>query len=784
MPNPFHFHIVHQINIPKSINAKLVNNICGSFNVTNTNKGFSKASVGRKLVSKISIRESEVRMINIEIPMKTLQDFIRPFILALDLNHLTEFKNTSAQTTYHHVKELASQELESDKGNRLIDRDYEEHIITNMHDRLIQDLTTDANNDNLMYNTTFNDPYHFVGGKDSSFFSNLQQDNIILNKNDDILTEIKCVKSHSIDNIFCGEDDPENYELQKENKSVLKDVKDDSVNKHFIISNETSHVKKYTNDEHIDQSSQSNLKIENITSTDDSLSYDTSDLYSSSYFINSVGNKEQTKLLTHSWKENDAHEVKPIKESSKCELEGDTVRLKNYQHCSEVDKETPPPIKLTKNLQEMIDWMKKVEEIVKAISEIILKYVVEKCYDLQNDMLFPEFVPSQNIMKMFNTFKDIYDNNLSFLSNEELTYLKTKTILYTMTKIETNLECAHSLECTSIKKLKMIGLSKFVLDILNIFFNKCANVNLMENFKYFSGTHVTHSTPLKGDNIPLDTDTGPYRHESISANVKEIADEVDNNAHSTPSETDNISPNRNVETGQNEFTSSNFEKIIGKTISSENTNEHMSLKFENKKCVSKLRNEDHYGEEDIKLFQKKKSSTGNELYWVTVDKSPISKRNNISSKSNIVNIDEIPLRPPNDIATLTPISEEPQFNVVHNDGKKLDEIAEKSDCLFDFRAGGDHLLFGQFNNSVIGNEVTFTRNTSTTTNPYFEKANVLYLRTKKSQMHSEQKSNPESDISDDSFRSASQSSVTQNFLQDMIGDNIEDNWMGYEAAKF
>lgn len=206
---------------------------------------------------------------------------------------------------------------------------------------------------------------------------------------------------------------------------------------------------------------------------------------------------------------------------------------------------------------------------------------------------------------------------------------------------------------------------------------------------------------------------------------------------------------------------------------------------ESKKTNKNRNSDEEKGTENAEVTSfKKTAKSGSEIYWITLYDSPSrAKEPEIHSKKTAVNVDDIPLRPPDDHLEmnyvkriLSPILEEPRINLFDSELSNkdfetcMDPLYQKYDVLeksTDSTEIIDEVLSDETDtyvafdttdaNLVIDNEVDFCRVRTLTTNSYIQ---VKEAKFKHKCSNSDNKEN-ETPVVDS-----------------------EGNWMGFEGAMF
>lgn len=191
--------------------------------------------------------------------------------------------------------------------------------------------------------------------------------------------------------------------------------------------------------------------------------------------------------------------------------------------------------------------------------------------------------------------------------------------------------------------------------------------------------------------------------------------------------------------------------------------------------------------EDLTAFQKKKLQSGSELYWISINKSPKNVMETTPRKAVVINVDDIPLKPPADLVSctenhckrpLSPILEEAKCNLFNEfqennplpRSKVLSTYIENFEykATTDFLAGGDYVQFDKPENDVVLiNEAKFFRGPSSHHACYIQSSSVTF--------------HPNVNCLKQNNNNKVEST---HYSMKRYADNDEGNWMGYENAKF
>nr|XP_023026102.1 uncharacterized protein LOC111514097 [Leptinotarsa decemlineata] len=344
---------------------------------------------------------------------------------------------------------------------------------------------------------------------------------------------------------------------------------------------------------------------------------------------------------------------------------------------------------------------KTVEEIIIQLSNLILEYLIQQCYELKELILFPEVLHDSNfsklLTKMTQVYSEFYRTNLS---PEEKNEIRVSLATHTLKLLEIDERFNNSGDSGGSNTVsdKVFSISEFLNDILDHFFNSLETGGQFAEFA-----------------LPLDNSD-----ESVF--------------HSTP---------------------------------------------EQKRKQRKVRdNEDENFE--ITTFHKKTVKSGSDIYWMSVSNSPSLPKKPDTPQRPIINVDDIPLRPPEDLIApkraLSPIIEEPRVNLFYqfmddhefnilrdsnfnkhynqdNNNVESSYDSDKVDKILTERCMDSYISFDRpESNVVLSNEVNFFRTKTINTN--------AYVASKTSTFKNSQSDNKENEF-----------------------DNSGD-WMGYETAKF
>lgn len=323
--------------------------------------------------------------------------------------------------------------------------------------------------------------------------------------------------------------------------------------------------------------------------------------------------------------------------------------------------------------------------VVAKMSEEILDYLKRQCYEIKELVLFPEVLYDQNVQKLMNKLKILYDEYCSPLQSEEE---KNELRIHIATEVLTQLHLSDVSSASpegSFVSDKVFSTSEFVSDILDKFFHYLTQSdNSFNSFKesLVCGRSEVSSTP-------------DIKHIDI--------DSVYDDAESS------------------EVTS--FKRDVAQ-------------------------------------------KTGSESFWIAISKSSSGYLpRSPSCPRKVINVDDIPLKPPPDIlnrlslferSRLSPIVEEARKSLIFDDGSD-GEAGMCVDTEYDVLAGGDnknndtYIAFERPEINIVCDSTQFHRTNTINTTSYVTKSVVQFSRG--------------SEILDNS-------------------DSLEGDWMGYEKAKF
>lgn len=367
-----------------------------------------------------------------------------------------------------------------------------------------------------------------------------------------------------------------------------------------------------------------------------------------------------------------------------------------------------------------------LDEGVVILSQLILEYLIQQCFEIKELILFPEVLYDPNVVKLLSklneVFNEYYDNTLT---SEQRNDLRIAIASHTLKLLEFEDQSNSSEESATVNTVsdKVFSISEFLNDILDHFFDSLEKEYIFTDLVkcVIDDEHnIFHSTPEHERQTTITKDQNSL--DIISTGSFMIAEE------------NNVNITRVVE------------------------------KFEDLQVTS---------------FQKRASKrSGSELYWIAVTNSPMSKKPKTPNR-HIINVDDIPLRPPEYFETphrtLSPIVEEPRVNLFDSSLSDPDiftdvsvntrlEISTSSEEDFVMI---DNVLSDECNklnsyvsfnkpemNVAVCNSVNFVRTTTASANAFVQKKNAVFKS-----FDSENKENePPSDDSG--------------------------NWMGYDSAKF
>ncbi|KAK9874976.1 hypothetical protein WA026_005792 [Henosepilachna vigintioctopunctata] len=364
------------------------------------------------------------------------------------------------------------------------------------------------------------------------------------------------------------------------------------------------------------------------------------------------------------------------------------------------------------------------DEHIKTLADAIYDYLQEQCFEIRELVLFPEILHDRNLNKLLAKLKGMYDEFYSNkLGDEEKNELRMSISAAILSNLENdskvNAESSNDSSLLNIVSDKVFTITEFVSDILDSFFNL-----------------VSQSTCL----VLKEDSNG----ENFLEFTKPFRDDNGNLLHSTPES--------------------------GEIMESSNDVEKDPVNSPTDAVVT--------------AFKKDTSrKSGAETFWISCNASPQIRKGTPKTPKRVFNIDDIPLRPPEDLVFRSPennlcsIPEEARCNLFGPSydeecelGPRAPETHETVEVkLDDILAGGDGSYISLDEpemNVVVHNEVKFYR-ICTTNKSSFLKANSVTFQ--KNKINSENDSN-------ESFYSACGN------LKDKEDD--DGDWMGYDMAKF
>lgn len=149
--------------------------------------------------------------------------------------------------------------------------------------------------------------------------------------------------------------------------------------------------------------------------------------------------------------------------------------------------------------------------IVAKMSEEIFEYLKQQCYEIKELVLFPEVLYDQNVQKLIDKLKVLYDEHYSQVqSEEEKNELRIQIATEVLTQLHLNDVSSASPEGSFVSD-KVFSTSEFVSDILDKFFNHLTESdNATDSFRSFKeslicGKSEVSSTPETKRTIQIDS---------------------------------------------------------------------------------------------------------------------------------------------------------------------------------------------------------------------------------------------------------------------------------------
>ncbi|KAG5900132.1 hypothetical protein JTB14_012805 [Gonioctena quinquepunctata] len=357
---------------------------------------------------------------------------------------------------------------------------------------------------------------------------------------------------------------------------------------------------------------------------------------------------------------------------------------------------------LTEKSVKVTNLDKSVEEATIQLSNLILEYLIQQCFELKELILFPEVLHDQNFSKLLtkltDTYHEYYECNMTAEQKNEI---RVSLASYTLKLLEIDERFNNSEDSGGSNTIsdKIFSISEFLNDILDHFFNSF--------------------------------ETGSHFAEFASALVNEESGIL----HSTPEQ-----PKKQQYNSEEDFEITTFHKST-----------------------------------------KKKS--GSEMYWMSVSNSPtIPKRADTPNKP-ILNVDDIPLRPPEDLIApkraLSPIQEEPRVNLFYQFLNENEfDLLHDSDFNQQFNQD-ESIVESSVDSDVIDNILTQSCNNISSYIPFDEPDNNVVLSSQVNFFRTNTKNVNAYVKSKTAVFDNRQSENKENEALDDSGD-----WMGYDNAKF
>lgn len=154
-------------------------------------------------------------------------------------------------------------------------------------------------------------------------------------------------------------------------------------------------------------------------------------------------------------------------------------------------------------------------EVVLKMSDEIFQYLIRECYEIKELVLFPELIYNENVQKLMNKLKILYEEHcLSNMTEEEKNELRIQ-IAAVLMQVHLN-EVNSCSPDSSFLSDKAFSTSEFVSDILDKFFSFIAEENI---------TSFTHS--LTHNELSSTPKSNYYAHE-VTSFKKSVAEKSGN----------------------------------------------------------------------------------------------------------------------------------------------------------------------------------------------------------------------------------------------------------------
>lgn len=786
-PNPLHFHIVRYVNIPKNVAPTIIK-------VTPSMKRESYIFSNKKPI--VTVNVGHQKSISVDISLRTLKDFIFPFANALNFSKLTESTSVSSQTSY--VKFQRGKRLSSSSNfetynnysytplnlntseTKFCENEVYEETDTFENDimlKLKKNLIYDIINESILYKeTSLAETSQEITKKKICFNSDNQALNIDQNNDQNvvfvseetpgILIPVNITENSFHNNIYTTEYDFEsnvNIDLNK-NEGVNETFPNEKHDFEFNVETKidcnlteitkinnysTPNINVFTYDIEEVKNTDKLKKIENANEDVIAENNDESFCELKQEDVGSILNKKDFKQDLEELndsnefieKENEFDSIEHIEHKNlKRKCEGKNEKAPFLQNLTEADIEHCKLNFFEVNFANQNENNKSNKVTVNKEENVFLKEInslKEKYVFTPRSESFDEGIISDCISSLNSSIElqNSSDDSLNEIVNVIVDYLLGQSfevkelILFPELLYDENInKLLHKLQVL-LKDYVPSPTTDEEKNILRI------NIYLLVMKK------------LKDEKCPIEGNLSQYYDDklfSLSEFASDVLDIVFNNCF-------------------------NFED------SSNNTNFNHSTPLNSAKLNENL--EKSLGEKateigEVTSFQTKTKKTY-DSFWIAINKSPISEKIN-SSPRKIVNVDEIPLKPPSELSNLTSMSDEPGVSFFKNNDVLSDEEKNCTEENYDdFLAGGDGQNFsmnGKIKRKiVVCNSVSFYRNELTDPTSYIQSTEVEFLR---SSIEINEPNN--NDIKNDAEKNESESHNTEG-----IG-----NWMGYKFAEF
>nr|CAH7728477.1 unnamed protein product [Callosobruchus chinensis] len=289
------------------------------------------------------------------------------------------------------------------------------------------------------------------------------------------------------------------------------------------------------------------------------------------------------------------------------------------------------------------------DENVTKLSTFIFEYLVQQCHEIKELVLFPEISHDANLYKLINklieNYKELFAEKLNPEEKNTLR-LQLATCTLQLLEIDEKRNGSGESDASNTVSDKIFSISEYLNDVLDSFFNSLENY---EKFSVFSKTlsekqgTTSYSTP--------ETDKHAESEAESQTTDQQPSEQIPNREEAQR----NVEVEGGVSASETRECKRKTSFLRSQPFAKSSKVQHCYIQSETERTRRAK------AETEVLPFKKGSSPrSGAENYWISL--SPKLSTSSPKPKRRIINFDDIPLKPPDDLLpqymALSPIPEE------------------------------------------------------------------------------------------------------------------------------